>query len=383
MKTGRGITELAAELERQANGKRDFLASCERLAVRSNGTSHLEVGEPVDEHFVMNEVAHGQLAEYAGVPVPFYQRLRSATEQLKVAVWSEQEEYDDRETPLFDVVVNKLLWNKRTENRLVRTLDGAARALLSPSYNPDLDNYDAYRVLAQVITEADLGPDNVVSAEVTERRLYVKVVSPRVQAVVRPANVRSGHPWLKEPQPVQAGFVLSNSEVGLGSLSVHQLVYNLVCANGLVVETAYRQRHIGRVLEAGEDGTVYRSDTRAADAKARLLKLRDHVAEALDEHRFKALVCRMQDAAETPVEGSVEKVVELTAKRFGLSHGEKDDVLKNFIEGADLSLWGLTNAITATAQTASDYDRASELEATGGRVLCLSRNEARELCLAA
>ena len=41
-------------------------------------------------------------------------------------------------------------------------------------------------------------------------------------------------------------------------------------------------------------GGVYRSDTRAADAKARLLKLRDHIEDALDESRFRLLAEELQ-----------------------------------------------------------------------------------------
>jgi hypothetical protein len=229
MKEGRGLPALAAELERQKAAKRDFLAPVKRLTVRSNGTSHLEVGKPVDEPFVMNDIAHQQLADYTGVPKPFYDRLRKDTENLKIAVWDEQLDSTDPNTPVFDVLVNSLMWQKGEDQRLVRTLDGTARALLSDKYNPDLDNYDVFRMAAKVIEEQGLGPDDVVSCEVTERKLYLKVVSPRIQAVVHPSNIANRHGHLKEPQVIQAGFLLTNSETGLGSLSVQQLVYKLMC----------------------------------------------------------------------------------------------------------------------------------------------------------
>jgi len=244
------------------------------------------------------------------------------------------------------------------------------------------DNWDVLRVAARALEESGLGPENVVSCEVTERRLYLKVVSPKLEATVDPSNLtrpHGGFHMLKEPQVVQAGFVLSNSETGLGSLSVQQTVYKLQCTNLWTIEEGYRQRHLGKALEAGDDGALYRSDTRQADAKARLLKIRDHVANALDETRFRALVGRMQETAEVRLEGSVEKIVEVTARKFGLAQGEKEDVLRNLIEGADLSLWGLTNAITATAQASPTYDRGSELEAIGGRFFALPAAEVREL----
>ena len=91
----------------------------------------------------------------------------------------------------------------------------------------------------------------------------------------------------------------------------------------------------------------------------------------------------MQETTEVKLEGSVEKIMEVTARKFGLNQIEKDETLKNLIEGGDLSLWGLSNAVTATAQTASNYDRATELETAGGRFFALPAAEIREIVRAA
>jgi hypothetical protein len=333
----------------------------------------------------MLATAHGQLANYLGIPKPFYDRLLSETEGLRVPVAGVNGHDhltggipDSPDTPLVDVLANCLFAAKGTERRLVRTLDGNCRAFLSDSYNVDLDNHDVLRVAARVLTDSDFTPDDVVSCEVTERRLYLKVVTPKLEAVVRPGNAKENG-MLKEPQVVRAGFVLSNSETGLGSLSVQPLVYKLMCRNGWIREEGYRRRHLGKALESEDDGTLYRSDTRLAEAKLRLLKIRDHIAAALNEARFLETVARMQESAEIPITGSVEKGVEAVAARFGLSQSEKESVLRNLIEGSDLSLWGLSNAVTATAKDAKDYDRATELEAVGGRFLSLARAEVREL----
>jgi hypothetical protein len=383
MKQGRTLPELATELQRQANAKRDFLTPARDIRFRSNGHTELHFGEG----FQVNDIAHSQIAEYAGVPKPFYDRLRTAASELKVPIRMNDdydgENVESMNAALFDVVLNRLLESKGDDARLVRTLDGTARAFLSHNFNPDIDNYDVIRVAAKAMEQAGLKPDNVVSSEVTERKLYLKVVSPRLQAVVQPGNIRDRHGYLKEPQVVQAGFILTNSETGLGALSVQQVVVKLMCTNLWILESTYRQRHVGKALEADEDGGIYRSDTRMADAKARLLKIRDHVESALDETKFMALVVSMQDTAEAKLSGSVEKIVETTARKFGLQQSEKDEVFKNLIEGADLSLWGLSNAITATAQNVDSYDRATELEAIGGRFFTLPKSELQELARAA
>jgi hypothetical protein len=392
MKQGRTLPDLASELERQANAKRDFLAPAQHLRVRSNGHTDLIL----DEMFAVNEIAHGQIAEYAGIPKSFYDRLRNEATALTVPTPRmgncPPTEIDPTQlvqcesVPLFDVLLNRLLVGKGGDVRMVRTLDGKVRAFLSDAFNMDLDNHDVFRAAAAAIEQAGLGPEHVASCEVTERRLYLKVVSPKLEATIDPSNLNrphGGHHMLREPQVVQAGFILSNSETGLGSLSVQQVVYKLQCTNLWITEEAYRQRHLGKTLEADSQGMVYRSDTRQADAKARLLKIRDHIAEALSETRFKALVTKMQETTEVKLEGSIEKIVEVTARKFGLAQPEKEDVLRNLIEGADLSLWGLSNAITATAQAAPSYDRSTELEAIGGRFFTLPAAEVRELVRAA
>lgn len=402
MKEGRSLANLADELERQANAKRDYVLPAGDLRVHTNGMSALQLTQH-DECYPLNEIAHGQLAEYAGVPKSFYDHLRSRALTLRTpsiqtkmqtqeatfsepmplaTAWPTGVEGDE---PLFDLVVNRLLQDKGEDKRLVRILDGKTRAFLSSSFDSDLDNWDVFRVAAKVLTESGLTPENVVSTEVTERKLYVKVVTPRLQAVIQPSNLHrehGGHHYLKEPQVVQAGFILTNSETGLGALKVETVVMKLQCTNLWITETSYRKRHLGKVLEADDEGMVYKSDTRLADAHARLLKLRDHVSDALDEQRFLALVAKMQETAEIPLGTHLDKTVEATARKFGLSQSEKDSVVRNLIEGADLSLWGLSNAITQTAQLVNSYDRATDLEAIGGKFFTLPAHELKEIASA-
>lgn len=382
MKEGVALPHLVCELERQASAKKDWLVRAQDLEVRSNGSSKLVVDRATDREYQLNDIAHAQLAEYTGVPKPFYDRLRGATEELRVSVFRERHEFHDSNVPLFDTVVNALLGQKGSDVRLVRTLDGKARALLSDSFTVDLDNYDVFRVAAKAISEAGLGPENVLSAQVTERKLYIKVVSPKLEASIQPGNLErphGGHSFLKEPQVVQAGFIVSNSEVGLGSLSVQPMVYKLMCTNAWIMEEGLRARHIGKALQSDLDGAVYQSDTRLAEAKVRLLKIRDHVQAALDEVRFRGMVQRMQASAELPLDSKVDKVVEATARRFALKETEKDQLLQELIAGADLTLWGLSNAVTAMAKTVESYDRSTELETIGGRMLMLPKADIAEL----
>lgn len=43
----------------------------------------------------------------------------------------------------------------------------------------------------------------------------------------------------------------------------------------------------------------------------------------------------------------------------------------HLVQGGDLSKWGLSNAVTRTAEDAADYDRCTELERIGWNVVDL------------
>jgi hypothetical protein len=88
-----------------------------------------------------------------------------------------------------------------------------------------------------------------------------------------------------------------------------------------------------------------------------------------DPARFQARLDQYRAAGERRIEADPVRVVEATARRLTLTEGEKSSVLRHLIRGGDLSAWGLANAVTRTAEDVADYDRATELEAAGGRVI--------------
>lgn len=66
-------------------------------------------------------------------------------------------------------------------------------------------------------------------------------------------------------------------------------------------------------------------------------------------------------------------MVELTSNKYGLNKDENDGILRHLINGGDLSLYGLSNAITRQSQDVESYDRATELESMGWSVLTMPR----------
>jgi hypothetical protein len=147
-----------------------------------------------------------------------------------------------------------------------------------------------------------------------------------------------------------------------------------------------RRRHVGSRNEI-TDGDAVRhllsDSTKRATDKAIWMQVRDVVRGAFDETRFATITDKMSGLAADRIEGDVVKVVEFGAKTLGYTEGEGKSVLKHLIEGGDLTRYGLFNAVTRTAQDIESYDRASELEAIGGRVIELPKNDWHRMAKAA
>jgi hypothetical protein len=353
MKQGRTLIGLVEELERQLTTKVDMIVPTQlmhHMTGEGGDTSLLIEAPDGSKRFTATESCRRQLADRLKIPFGYFERMRS-----------DQPELLDRN-------VNTWL-HKEPEQRLVRTLDGRARAFLSDRYRR-LDNYDLLEHVLPILRE--LPGARFESMELTDTRMYVKVVTPRVEFEIQPGDI------------VQAGVVISNSEIGHGSLSVQPLVYRLVCRNGLIApDHAMRKAHVGRLQEAStEEITIFRDDTLAAEDKAFYLKVRDVVQAAVSQATFEQTAARMRSALGIKLTGDPVKAVEALATRYLLNEQERSGVLRSLITEADLSGYGLVNAITGYAQEVDSYDRATELEQLGGRLLEQSRAEWEAITMA-
>lgn len=349
MLAGRSIGDLAQEIERRANAKRDYVANTKQVSfVASDDSKSVRLAIENTGEFDLTDHTHRQIGTHTEIPAKYYDRMRSNSADLLIHN------------------VNHWLANNPTQ-RMVRTLDGNARAFLSNRYRI-IDNDQVAAAALPVLLEA--GDIQVVSSEITERRLYIKALFPKIEGEVAKGDV------------VQSGVVISNSEVGLGGVRVEPLLYRLVCLNGLIASSfGQRKNHIGRAFANSDEAyQLYSDETLQKDDEAMLLKIRDTVKAAADEAGFKRILDNAREAAELRIEGKIDEVVELTSKKFSLSEFEASNVLKRLIEGGSTSKWGLVNAVTATAHMdIEDYDRSVELERAGGAILDLNQSEWRQL----
>jgi hypothetical protein len=270
---------------------------------------------------------------------------------------------------LLDRNVNTWLQSE-DDRRMLRTLDGQVRAVLSDRYRR-LDNFDLAESVLPILQQL---PDvRFESVELTETRMYLKCITSRLTYEMAPGDV------------VQAGVVISNSEVGQGTLSVQPLLYRLVCHNGLIAaDRSLRKTHVGRSLGTEDEGLqVYQDDTLRADDKAFFLKVRDVVQAAVSEASFRQTAQKLQKTLKIPLVGDPVKTVEVLAQRYTLNDVERSGVLRHLITEGELSGYGLVNAVTHYSQEIDDYDRATEFEALGGRLLEQSKAEWDTLAQAA
>ena len=346
MKSGRTLVSLAQELERQLASKKDLVVptALMRHDTDDTGTTRLVVEEgngPV--RYGVTPLARRQLADKLKIPYAYFERMRGEQPVLldrNVNTWLQSD--DDR--------------------RMLRTLDGNVRAVLSERYRR-LDNFDLAESVLPILRQ--LPEVRFESVELTETRMYLKCVTPRLKLEMSPGDI------------VQAGVVISNSEVGQGTLSVQPLLYRLVCRNGLIAsDRALRKTHVGRALGTDDDGiTVFKDDTLRADDKAFFLKVRDVVQAAVSETTFLQAAQKMQLTLGIPLIGDPVKTVEVLAQRYALNDSERVGVLRHLISEGDLSGYGLVNAVTHYSQEVEDYDRATEFEGLGGKLIELPANE--------
>jgi hypothetical protein len=355
MKTGRSLQDLAAELELQRDSRKDYIAA--QGAIEAVVDDRLGSSGFNGDSYGITPHAHRQLADHLAIPKAYYDRMLV-------------------ERPgLLTQNINTWLRAEPDNRRMVRVLNGRMRAFMSSKYRP-LDNFElAEHVIPKLIELGVL----VTSCELTETRMYIKGILPDLSDILPEGVVwGSGHTKVaeyggNERGRVVASIVVSNSDVGAGTLRIEPGVFTTWCTNlAILFQLAMKKYHVGRAFEASEDQTIYRDETREADDKAFWLKVQDVTAAAFDRKVFEAAVAEIREASEVRLESAdLPAVVDVTVRQLKLPEKTSTSILKYLAVGGDLSKWGLSSAVTAAANVVEDYELATELERAGGKVLAL------------
>jgi hypothetical protein len=344
--------KFADEIERVEKAKDDYLVPGGQMKMPD--PEHLDF-EVKDGLRLMGITANGhqQLAAKLGVPIDYYR------ETAKVP-------------GLREYNVNAWLQNAAGEKRLVRTLDGNVRAILSANFKP-MDNYmllDALMPALKGMSPADmLMRTYALSAD----NLYMQIVFPGSKVEIQPGK----HEFLKEPIAIMAGITIRNSETGHAALDIRKSVWNLVCWNGLIRESVLSMYHLGRELSGDENGNIWTKETLQKEAELIRLRARDIIRDAMAPESMKGFVERAEAAIDDRIVKPMDEVIVNVTKRFLLTKDEGQKVMENILLGGkgNMNRWGVANALNALAHDLEDIDRQYDTERWASDIIDLKPSE--------
>jgi len=359
------LGDLAGMLRDQHARKVDIVAPAAAIRAR-HGQLTIDGTDPVlgsdgvtmsAGTYTPTEVCDQGLADKLGIPAPYLRRMR------------------EQRPDLYDSNVNGWL-DGDSRKFLVRCLrpasgagPGAARAFLSDGYKR-IDNLDVLLAALDGVRAAGV-PAEIDGCDLTERRMYVRVVCEQIAALAPAllAGYRSpftGAAGADNPV-VFAGFVISNSETGCGAFTLTPRLVVQVCRNGMTISRdAIRAVHLGERLEEG----VVTWSGNTLDKTLALITARttDAVTTFLEPGYVDRVVRAVSAQAGHPL-ADPQEAVQVVSQRLRLTDSQQAEIMAHFIRGGDITAGGVLHAVTSVARTQPDADAAHEMESQALRAL--------------
>lgn len=363
------LADMAALLQTQHAVKLDLVVPAAQLRSTGGNLRIDGAGEAVlspdgvttgSALFRPTELCDGGIADKLGIPAGYLRRMRAS------------------HLDLLDTNINTWLGDDPARRFLVRALRGTdgqpgiARALLSERYRIT-DNLDVLMAVLDGIRGSGADVD-ITSCDLTERRMYVKVRATEIAAHAPRLLANYTSPFTgargADNPLVFAGFVVTNSETGHGSLSITPRIEVRVCDNGMTIaKDALREVHLGGRLDDG----VVRWSKRTQQTALQLVtrQATDAVHTFLDVDYVTAKIAEIERGADVTV-SDVPATLEYVGGQLRFTAEQQATILDHFISGGDRTAGGVLHAVTSTAQTLADADAAHELERAGLRAMTLA-----------
>tara|TARA_R110002020_G_scaffold139097_1_gene309796 strand:- start:932 stop:2029 length:1098 start_codon:yes stop_codon:yes gene_type:complete len=347
-----------------ASLKRDYVADVRKTCMYYAGNDEFGLALEDESNYKINDHALKQMGSWAHIPVSYINHMRnSGHHQLLVDnfnQWFEKPKH-----------VNNF-------RRLYRGMAGefSEHSGVWRSFHSDkFQRVDHEHILEDILPALqeladEFGGIRVVSCEITDNKMYVKVIFPELEAEVVGDVVRMG-------------LSIGNSETGMSNVYILPLLDVLRCLNGMVLpHRGVKRRHIGSTIQS--DGQVtYADDTIEANLKAIKLQVRDSMTDVMNSFKDGSLIEEVKKSGESTKVREPAKAIEATAKLFSLTDKETDTAKLSWGKLLDYSKWGMMNCITEVANTHESYDRASELEIIGGKIISMPNHQWDRIALAA
>ena len=257
----------------------------------------------------LRRVARQRVATRLGIPHPYLERCPSELQAEQLNFWLQQE---------------------RNEEFFVR-FDGAdVRAVFTPRYTP-ADNLEVLERLADI----GVGPETKVQVALDAEFMSLSI----------PDNNRT---FEVQGDRLTPGISVSNSEVGLASLSVKAFFLRLVCTNGLIAKTEVSSsyRHVStRILEE-------------------LPQALGQVQGQLESQRDKIRI-----SMESPV-SDPDATFRSFNRQFQLGQREQEAVAWGFAQEPGKTMWEIIQAYTSGSKFSPlTAEESYRLQVVGGMVL--------------
>ena len=369
------LSRLLEKVRDDSARKEDYIAPTHDLQKTTDDQGNPQIvveqrGGVPTKFFNVNDVAFGQIAGHAGIDVRTARRLQSG--------YSAE----------FDGLINAI-WQKEPAVRMLRTHAGLAltdggvgtlRAFVSDKFKT-FDHVNLLQSALPQLMDSD-ARFQVVNAEVTDKRLYL-----RLKSLVHTGDGAGVGDVMAN------GIGLQNSEVGAGSVSVYQIAWTLACLNGMQTQNKTRSSHITSGRDA-DDWGLLSDQAKDADNRALELKIRDLVRVYSSRDAFDDVLQKMRDAAADVIDGDAVDKTDMVANLgavMKLTKKETDDVLNGLLDTIGqsgyerekpLSRATLINAVTAVSHKA-DADDVDMWQQRGGQLLDMRPADWQRVAVAA
>jgi Domain of unknown function (DUF932) len=265
-----------------------------------------------DEH-TLRTVAQRSIAWRLGIPFNYLQKCPPEMQRMQMNFW---------------------VRNEKREQLFVRFDGEEVRAVFTPRYKP-VDNFE---VLAR-LDEMGYNPDTKVQCSLDGEFMLLSI----------PDGKRS---FKINGDKMAPGISISNSEVGLASLSVSAFILRLVCTNGMVAKTeiSASYRHVSTKILT-ELPTVF-----------------ERVADGLGRQKD-----RLKLSLESPVADPLMTIGNFN-RQFALGESEKEAAAWAWPQEMGETMFHVVNTYTrAAAMEGLPAESSFRLQRVGGEVLGMLR----------
>jgi hypothetical protein len=347
--------DFVSRLKEKTATQEDKIRNVQFLKMKNSGMFEVQDRDGNVHEYSITNWTHGQLANYTGIPYSYYNKVMSTS------------------TKLLAENVNHWFAQNKDDVRMVR-LDGSyMRAFVSDRFKR-IDNYD---VASIAVSEAKEVTKTIKfrQAWITDKMMNLELIDPTQIIYIDPdkqAQFEQHDPsenyFYKPGEDVyMAGISITNSEVGYKAFEAQTYLYRLSCSNGLVMPYSVRRVHLGGRIDEGD----WSGKTRELDISLTESQIRDIVRKAFEKNSIDKAIDELRKAKNEKIPHP-QVFVDITAREFGFSDVEKDNIWSNLSIEGDLSKYGFIQAMTRTAQMhlgKAENERKYEMEKIAGTLV--------------